>query len=247
MKYKKPKLIRMKNLLLLLSICAFSINSFAQKGAFIGFSIMPQSAWILNNDDFDSGDFDFGIPFSVAFSFDAGYIFNESIGIQTGMLYSPQGQKYVDSDKNDLAEIKNNYLKIPLLFRLRSGGQKVAFLFNAGPQFGFLVGSSISSSVGDTGPPFGTDTRLYYESFEISAALGLGTSIAIGTNLQLDLMLKLDYGLSEIESSLGKAVLYDYDNDGRSSSNNALIGLNIGIKYMFGESDYNASPIQPID
>ena len=235
----------MKKLFLLLIICSFSFNSFAQKGAFVGLSIMPQSAWILNNDDFDSGDFDFGIPFSVAFSFDAGYMFNDAIGIQTGVLYSPQGQKYVDGG-SDFAQIKNNYLKIPLLFRLRSGGEKVAFLFNAGPQFGFLIGSSITSSVGETDPPIGSDTKSYYENFELSAAIGLGTSIELNSSLFLDLMLKLDYGLSEIESDLGKSLLYQYQEDiERGSTNNALVGFNIGLKYVFGvkETPTSSNPV----
>lgn len=236
----------MKKLILLLIFCSFSFNSFAQKGAFIGLSIMPQSAWILNNDDFDSGDFDFAIPFSFAFSFDAGYMFNESIGIQTGALYSPQGQKYVEGGK-DFGEIKNNYLKIPLLFRLRTGGEKVAFLFNVGPQFGFLIGSSITSAIGETGPPYGSDTRIYYENFELSAALGLGTSITLGENLLLDLMFKLDYGISEIESDLGKQTLYDYQNNGRGATSNALVGLNIGIKYAFPGSKSDSDTTTPIE
>lgn len=222
----------MKKTFLLLIVLTISLNTFSQKGGFIGFRIIPQSAWILNSDDWDSGDFDLKTPFSVAFSIDGGYMFNEAIGIELQMLYSPQGQKYVDNNGNDYATIKNDYLKIPVLFRLRSGGEKVAFLFNAGPQFGFITSSSITSEVGKIGPPYLSDSRAYYEDFEFSVVLGFGTSISIGSKLQLDLMIKLDYGISELETELGKKMLYDYQGDGRSSSHNASAGFSVGLNYL---------------
>ena len=123
----------MKKLIIFSLLLLLSIPAIAQKGAYIGFRVMPQSAWILNNDDFNSDEFDFGIPFSVAFAVAGGYMFNDIVGIEAQMLYSPQGQVYVDDDKNKLATISNEYFKIPLLFRFRSKGDKAAFLLNAGP------------------------------------------------------------------------------------------------------------------
>lgn len=220
----------MKKLIILLTLLCFSLPNFAQKGAFIGLRIMPQSAWILNQDDFDSDEYDFGVPFSVAFAVAGGYMFTNTIGVEVQMLYSPQGQDYVDSEKNKFASINNNYFKIPVLFRLRTEGEKVAFLLNAGPQFGFLVNSSID--LYGNGDNF-SDSRNFYESFEFSVALGLGTSILLTENLFLDLLLKLDYGLSSIESDLGRAFFYDHGNDGRADSNNALLGFSVGVNYVF--------------
>jgi hypothetical protein len=227
----------MKKFILLLLVLTISFNLFSQKGGFIGIRIIPQSAWILNDDDFDSGDFDFKTPFSVAFALDGGYMFNNTVGIELQMLYSPQGQKYVDDQGNDFATIKNDYFKIPVLFRLRSDGGKVAFLFNVGPEFGFLVSSGITSQQGMVGPPFLSDSRAYYNDFEFSVMIGFGTSIALGTNLQLDLMIKLDYGITELETALGKEELYDYKGDGRSDSHNALAGFSVGLNYLFVKPD----------
>lgn len=224
----------MKKFILFVFLFAFALPLFSQKGAYIGIRLIPQSAWILNQDDFDSDEFDFGIPFSMSFALGGGYMFNDVIGVEGQMLYSPQGQKYIENETNYEINIKNNYFKIPVLFRFRSEAEKVGFLFNLGPEFGFLVGSSINSSGGDLPPEFLGDTRNLYENFEFSVALGLGTSISLGKNLQLDLLINLDYGISEIESDLGKQLLYDYQNDGRASSNNAVAGFSVGLNYLFG-------------
>ena len=237
----------MKKTVLLLLLSSFSLSLFAQKGGFIGVRAIPQSAWILNQDDFDSEDFDFGVPFSFAFALGGGYMFSDVVGIETQMLYSPQGQKYIDSETSEEINIKNNYFKIPVLFRFRSEAEKVGFLFNIGPEFGFLVGSSINSSDGDLPPEFSGDTQYLYENFEFSIAMGIGTSISLGKSLQLDLLINLDYGLSEIESTAGKELLFDYQNNGRASSNNAVAGFSVGLNYCFGGNSKEAKENTPVE
>ncbi len=130
----------MKKIILILLLGFLSFPLIAQEGAFVGVRVIPQSAWILNNDDFDSDEFDFKIPFSVAFSLAGGYMFTDLVGIESGVLFSPQGQKYIFDDNSDV-RIKNNYVKIPLLFRLRTEGEKASFLLKVGPEFGFLISS----------------------------------------------------------------------------------------------------------
>ena len=216
--------------ILLITVC-ISYSSIAQEGAYIGLRLIPQSAWILNQDDFDSGEFDFATPFSFAFAIAGGYMFNNSIGIEAQMLYSPQGQKYIDTEGNEFATINNDYFKIPVLFRMRTGEGKVGFLFNLGPQFGFLTGSKITfDQEPDESLP---DTKLFYEDFEIALALGFGVSIELGSQLYLDLLIDLSYGLTEIETDLGKEFLYSDDDVDRSKSNNAVAGFSIGLNYVF--------------
>lgn len=221
----------MKAFFILLITLSISFNSIAQEGAFIGLRLIPQSAWILNQDDFDSGEFDFGVPFSFAFAVAGGYMFNNSIGIEVQMLYSPQGQIYVDNEGNDFATINNDYFKIPVLFRMRAGEANVGFLFNFGPQFGFLTNSKITF---DQEPEESRpDTRAFYEDFEVALALGFGVSVKLGSQLYLDLLIDISYGLTEIETDLGKNYLYDYQNNGRAKSNNAVAGFSVGINYVF--------------
>jgi hypothetical protein len=224
----------MKKLILFLLLFSFSLSLFAQKGAFIGVRIIPQSAWILNQDDFDSELFDFAAPFSMAFALGGGYMFNDVLGTEVQLLYSPQGQKYIYDENNASIQIHNDYFKIPVLFRFRSEGEKVAFLFNIGPEFGFLTSSKVTSSENDLPEQFQGSTKEYYQNFEFSATMGFGTSISLGSKLQLDLLVQLDYGLTEIESNYGKEQLFDYQGDGRASANNAVAGFSVGLNYAFG-------------
>ena len=212
----------MKKVLLVFLSAFFSLTILAQEGAFVGVRVIPQSAWILNNDDFDSGEFDFGIPFSVAFGVAGGYMFNDLLGVETQVIYSPQGQKYLGDNKDPYETIKNNYLKIPVLFRLRTEGEKASFIFNIGPEFGFLMSSTITDD--ETGEELFSNVDIY-ENFDIAIDIGLGTSILLTDNLYLDLMIKLGYGLTEIETPEGKGMLYDYQSNGRTSANNALAGF----------------------
>ena len=55
----------MKKIFLFLFILLFSIPTYSQKGAYIGIRLIPQSAWILNQDDFDSDEFDFANSFFI--------------------------------------------------------------------------------------------------------------------------------------------------------------------------------------
>ncbi len=80
------------------------------------------------------------------------------------------------------------------------------------------------------------DSESYYENFDLSIALAFGTSISLSDNLYLDLLFLLDYGLSEIETTEGKEMLYDYQNNGRTSSNNALAGFSVGLNYVFSKN-----------
>lgn len=221
----------MKKIILILFAGLLSFPSIAQEGAFVGLRIIPQSAWILNTDDFDSDEFDFGIPFSVAFGVSGGYMFSKVIGAEVQVLYSPQGQKYLGDNKDPFGTINNNYLKIPVLFRFRSGGESASFLFNAGPEFGFLMNSTITDD--ETGMEIDPGFDVY-ESLDISINIGIGTSILLTENLYLDLMLKLGYGLTEIETTEGKAFL-GLPYDGRASSNNALAGFSVGVNYVFSK------------
>jgi len=237
----------MKKYILLFLICSFSFPLLAQKGGFIGIKVIPQSAWILNQDDFDSDEFDFAIPFSVAFALSGGYMFNDVVGIETQLLYSPQGQKYFVDDDNEYVTLHNDYFKIPLLFRFRSEGQKVAFLFNAGPEFGFLLNTNVTTDAAQLAPELAKINKDYYENFEFSVTMGFGTSISLGSNLQLDLLVQLDYGLTNIETDLGNQELYDYQGNGRAEANNAVAGFSVGLNYCFNGNTNSEKQNTPIE
>jgi hypothetical protein len=224
----------MKKILLLISIILFSANLFAQ-GGFAGLLVRPQSAWILNDDDFDSGEFDLGIPFSVAFGAQGGYMFSESIGLELQFIFSKQGQTYIENGGSaEYAKITNKYFKIPLLFRLKSGGDKGGFLLVAGPQIGFLTSSSISIS--GSSEPLIPDSKNYYNSIDFGFLLGVGANIMLTDYLSLDLLLNIDGSFSELETDFGKSNLHDNGNNGRAAARNALVGFSIGVNYIIASN-----------
>ena len=218
---------------LILFCMSSGLNLFAQEGAFIGARIIPQTTWILNNDDFDNPNVDLKYTWGVAFAVAGGYNFNAKHGIEIQTLYSNQSQQYVDENNNKVATKNNIYYKIPLLYRFRTEG-KLGSILTVGPQFGFLSRSDIDNhGVGSNVD----DARNFYENFELSIALGFGASWMLSEKVSLDLMLKLDYGVTEIESGLGKAFFYDHNNDGRGATNNATGGFSVGVNYFFGSAE----------
>jgi len=219
----------MKKFLLLISIVALSTTMMAQ-GPYAGVIIRPQSAWIINNDDFDSGDYDLDIPFAMAFGVQGGYMFSEAFGLVTQIIFSPQGQAYILADSEEKVSIENKYVNVPILARLRGGGEKAGFVLHFGPQIGFLTSSNV---VFDTSTEFNEDWSDYYKNTVFSLVLGLGANIMLTEYLSLDLMVNIDGGFTEIETELGKAELFDYDDNGRAMALNAVASFSIGVNYVF--------------
>jgi Outer membrane protein beta-barrel domain len=225
----------MKKLLTIVFLLTIHFAAFSQEGPFIGARVIPQSAWILNQDDFDSNILDFKTPFSVALGIAGGYMFSDLLGVEVNLLYSPQGQKYIaDTSGVDLFSKKNNNLKIPILFRYRSESDKAAFLFNAGPEFGFLMSSKMTFPNAND-----IDTKQYYNSFDFAVLVQIGTSIMIGESSNLDILLRFNYGLSNIENGTATGdypILFpDLTGNGRQKSNNASVGLTIGYNFTLSK------------
>jgi hypothetical protein len=114
----------------------------AQEGAIrIGAVLLPQSTWLLNQDDSDAGpELDYKSTWGFAGGVSASYNFTDYLGVGLDVLYSDQGQKYrgTQSGTTYTAKATLNYLKLPLLLRFNSDPNSVlqfsAFL---GPQFSF--------------------------------------------------------------------------------------------------------------
>ncbi len=222
----------MKKTLLLLSVLTLSTSLMAQQ-FFAGAFVKPQSAWIINNDDFDSDEFDLDIPFTWAYGIQGGYMFTNAFGLETQLIFSAQGQDYILADGEEKVSIENKYINIPLLVRLRGGGEKAGFLLHFGPQIGLLTSSNV---VSESFPDLNEDWSDYYKNTTFSLVLGLGANIMLTDYLSLDLMVKVDGGFTEIETELGKAELYDYNENGRAMSLNAVAGFSVGVNYIFGST-----------
>ena len=173
-----------------------------RSGLFMGVQLGFQNSWIFNKNDFDAGGgLDFKATFKPAFGVNVGYNLSKNLGIQSGIIFSQQGQKYI-TDGNSLADYKTdlNYLKFPLLLKWNSDPEKiVSFLLHAGFQISLLQ-SANSSRTGGYGyySPNLTDVKDLYSSNPFELVIGLGAMVNLG-KLNITALLKPEYSLTDIE------------------------------------------------
>lgn len=240
----------MKKLFTAALCVSLSVGAFAQKGLSFGAYVLPQSTWILNQNDFDLGKIrDFRSTINVGYGLQAGYGISDNFSIQTGAYFSRLGQDYTSTVvTNPLtgAEVKSDYsvkvdyLRVPLLASFNSDpSSNVGFLFNVGADFGFKMANSIESSNGTTNsdmPYFVSNTVAtnvatdkYYKSLDIQGTMGFGAQIRVTDNLKVQALLRLGYSLMDIEEKPADTVTFKYSD--RKTANHATAGLQIGLVY----------------
>lgn len=204
-------------------------SMWAQEGAIrIGAVLLPQSTWLLNQDDSDAGpELDYESTWGFAGGVSASYNFSDYLGVGLDVLYSNQGQKYkgTQSGISYTAKTTLNYLKLPLLLRFNSDPNSVVQL-NAflGPQFSFLLsykdraeanvpfvgtniqevsGKEVSLTVGNTSTKEEL-TAPIYKSFLPGAVLGFGIGIKPTDELLISLHIRADYAFGDAENKDAK-------------------------------------------
>ncbi len=204
-------------------------SMWAQEGAIrIGAVLLPQSTWLLNQDDSDAGpELDYESTWGFAGGVSASYNFSDYLGVGLDVLYSNQGQKYkgTQSGISYTAKTTLNYLKLPLLLRFNSDPNSVV-QFNAflGPQFSFLLsykdraeanvpllgtniqevsGKEVSITVGNTSTKEAL-TAPIYKSFLPGAVLGFGIGIKPTDELLISLHIRADYAFGDAENKDAK-------------------------------------------
>lgn len=235
----------MKKYFLLLS-CFFATTSlFAQKGLEFGLRVMPQGTGIINTDDFDEGpELNFRTTIHLAYGVHIGYNFSDNVGIQTGIMLSQQGQKYVDdapTEGSSTSEVRLSYLKIPLLLKLNTNPHKGAqFVTTLGVQIGLLNDFSYyedEENVSDDLADFlGVDPKSVYQKNDLSAVLSLGARFRLTDKLQLGTHLHLNYSISDIENKDFTVLGFPFWGTDRVASQNATAGLMVELNYALGGS-----------
>lgn len=195
-----------------------------------------QNTWMFNKDDSDEGEsLDYQPTFGAAFGVKAGYFFNESIGIESGFIFSQQGQNYkhqieTRSGKETYFSGRSlTYYKIPLLLHFRSQPSETAyFTATLGPQISLLGDFSQTADEGFFQNAWGE--KKDYSSTTMDVVLGFGPGFSLSRNIKLDVQFRFDYSFSDAE---------DKDegwSDDRASTNNVTGGLQLGFTYGFGGS-----------
>jgi hypothetical protein len=229
------------------SLLSFSFISLsAQKGFEFGGAFQYQSTWMINQTDFDKGpELDVKPTYGIAYGANLSFGFSARHGIRTGLFISQQGQKYTTDDRftafpQQNFETQITYQQIPFLYRYTSNltKQNTAFMLYAGPQFGLLQTAQSSHVVASTDTvnqfvtyaisPL-TDSKSTFNDMDISALMGLGIISRFGKHIHMNATLNFSFSLSDIEASATKQA-------NRSSTNNGVIGLQVGLYYLFKET-----------
>ncbi len=166
-------------------------------------------------------------------------------------------------DTNFTEKVSLTYLKIPVLFKLTSNSEKSFFFYmNAGPEFNILLTASQSlngKTVNYTSLKpmiYNFTTKQLYESSGVDAVLNLGAGYNLTSNFVLTAQVNFDYGLTDAEdknfefyppngtggiSTTGERVYAT----NRSTTNNATVGLRLGLVYKFVDFNKVSSKLTP--
>lgn len=234
----------MKQLYVLLFLLTLSSTKvFSQKGLEFGPTFQGQTAWLINNTDFDAGaELDLTWYYTYSYGVSVGYGIGERHGIRVGLATSFQGQDYTTSNEylrlpSAKYQTRLEYMQIPVLYRY-NGNLSInnsSFLLTVGPQFGMLKSASSSKLVLDTSNTFATisdvqDVKSSYNKLDISAHLGLGLLVRFSPKFHMNALLNLNYTLQDIESSSFKL-------PGRDITRNAVVGVEVGFYLLLGGPD----------
>ncbi|MBK9109391.1 MAG: PorT family protein [Saprospiraceae bacterium] len=188
---------------------------------FAGIHVSNQISWIFNSFDSDEGgELDYVLTLHPSFGLDLGYRLDPHFAIQTGFIYSAQGQKYETAGNED-ADYKTDltYLKIPLLLDYRSKPLgKMGLVLQGGFQLALLsTAESSRENVFGYYSSLYKDVKDFYESTAVDFVLGLGAEYKSGSHV-FRLVLRADYSLTDIERTEKKPGL-------RGVSSNATVAL----------------------
>ncbi|MBK8485921.1 MAG: PorT family protein [Saprospiraceae bacterium] len=221
----------MKHFILFNLALILTISVSAQKQKFYaGLNGAIQNTWIFCSTDFDEGGIlDFETTFRTAFGLDLGYQFTPNYGLQTGILYSQQGQKYTTAGNTNANYTTDlSYLKIPVLFcYTHKPLGKLSFIAQAGFQFSLLTEalSSRDRSFLYYSPGY-VDVKDSYASVPIEIVLAVGIQMNF-ENMNVSLLIRPDYSLTDIEKTEKKPGL-------RSPASNFTIAMpQLGFHYYF--------------
>lgn len=186
-----------------------------------GIHVSNQMCWIFNSFDADEGgELDYVPTFHPSFGLDLAYRLDPHFALQSGLIYSSQGQKYETAGNED-ADYKTDlkYLKIPLLLDYRSKPEgKMGLVLQGGFQLALL--SSAESSRENVFGYYSSlykDVKDFYESTAIDFVLGVGAEYKSGSHV-FRLLFRADYSLTDIERTEKKPGL-------RGVSSNATLAL----------------------
>ncbi|MGB0930175.1 MAG: porin family protein [Chitinophagales bacterium] len=236
-------MFKIKQIVFVFFALLISVPAFSQGGLEVGAFLMPQSVWIFNKDDSDQGpNLDYVPTYTFAYGAEVGLNLGRTVGLQTGLIISKQGQDY-DSDGSGSfgfgvpnnwigteRSVELTYLKIPLLFKFNSNPDAgTAFLFKIGPQFTFLTNAESTVNGGVDNSTSNLALKDLYEKNHIGAVMSIGARFTMAENLFLNTSFRFDASLGDVEDKDQDAYWPSERPDGRAVTGGFQIGLSYNI------------------
>ena len=239
----------MKKYMLLTVAILFVFTSYAQFK--IGAQASFSNTWLLNRNLSDAGDrVDPLASFAPGYGFQFVYVFNEAIGISSGIGLSNYLQKTDGEVFGERYEAETNlsFLEIPILARFENEG---GTYFEVGPMFSFLSEAKESFTPESSNGLLGSySDEVFDDDFNstmIAAVVGFGILVDLSDNMQLTAGLNLVYGLNDATTEYTEQEAFDLEDqsyysgvahieqDGDFKYENTTIaagGVKIGIVYV---------------
>lgn len=217
----------------ILAMCALSLSTspvLAQKGLELGIVGSIHTSSLINSTDQAAGEeLNYKNYVHTGAGFTAGYTFSKHFGVETGVMYSKQGQGYTGQVQNIpttdngifcntvqalaayneipftgtySAGVDLTCMKIPLLLKFTGNNTKKAYLSTfTGAQLNLLTSASYQvNNKAASFAPLGVQTIDAYNKTTIDAVFGLGMGVHLSDHLLLNAHLRFDYGLGDVEN-----------------------------------------------
>jgi hypothetical protein len=202
-----------------------------RKGVFVGVNYAVNIVHILNKNDRDEGGLlDFQTTFKSAFGINFGYQISSAWGVQSGILFSGQGQEYSTAGIQ-IADYNTalKYIKIPLLLKWNSNQEKlISFTAQVGFQSSILTSATSSRErVFYFFKATSEDVENYYAKHNLDLVVGPGLQLNLG-HLTLIGIFRMDISMTDIEAKSKKP-------GDRNNAANLSFGLpQLSLNYSFG-------------
>ena len=202
-------------------------GNFDQSGINFGLSAGVNGSFILHQYTYGAKELPYASTVRLSVGMNAGYNFTEHLGVAMEMYYSGQGQNYKDDVGNPPLErhISLSYLQVPLMFKYSAGEGNSQFYVMAGPQFGFLLNSSITYNGTEQ---LTSQSSGFFVGHDTGLRMCVGDDIRLTDEIYLSAGVNFNLGFTDINAP---ALRHDYLHPYHASQN-AFGGFAVGIHYM---------------
>ncbi len=208
----------MKTNLTILLYIFLPLISIAQRGLEAGAIIQPQIYSQIYTEE--QADRAAKIPYSFAIGVDLGYNLTNNLGVRTGLLYTPIGERYNDltPDPEERIDLNLNYVQLPFYLKFNSNpDNRLSLLVIAGANISFLNEALLT--INDESPE---GVLGDYKRIVPGAAGGIGVQLNLDRGGNINLLWRTGLSLDTVQT-MGAA------------SRNLSTGLQLSYHYFIWE------------